>query len=800
MKKTPLAVQIPASPREKVRFDENWKFALGHVADPEKDFYYRQGMPLAKIGDAVECAYGAVTANFDDSGWRVLDLPHDWANELPFTSDSKFHSATPWRVADHGFKPVGPYFPETSIGWYRKTFTIPANDEGRRVNLVLDGAFRDTELWLNTHRIGRHEGGYTGFRFDLTDYLNYGGNNVLVLRVDATKFEGWYYEGAGIYRHVWLEKTYPVHVAPYGLQVVVDREGKVLASVSVLSEGSAYSTPVEAQICILDAQGRTVASTTTRLPVAAQTSLPELIIAEPRLWSLEDPYLYRYQLTLSQNGVLLDLMDTCFGVRTASFDPDRGFFLNGEHVLIKGACMHQDAAGVGIAVPDAMLEWRLKELKKWGFNAYRTAHHAPAPELLDFCDQLGLLVVDETRLVGSSPDALSDLRYLVERDRNHPCVILWSLGNEETGIQETESGRRIAATMKRLIRSLDDTRPVTYASNAGENDQGIMSQLDVFGINYTRLGDNFDNIHQKYSLLPMVGTEEASTLCTRGIYMPDTQRGYLSAYDTTVPLWGKTAEGWVRDYSDRVWLAGAFIWAGFDYRGEPNPYSWPCISSHFGVLDTCGFPKDNAWYYKAWWTYEPVLHIFPHWNWLGCEGQEIDVRCFSNHDEVELFLNGESLGRQPIPERSHVAWKVKFAPGQLTAKGYRQGKLVAVNEVATTDEPVQVKAETDRYIYKADGRDCAVINVAVCDAEGRCVPTAQLMLNFKISPNARILGVGNGDPSCHESDICSTNKWSRSTFNGLCQIIIAAPKTPGDFRLEIFADMVSGCSIEMKAE
>lgn len=798
--------QTATPPRETILFDAGWKFALGHATDKGKDFEYGRSIPLAKRGeDRGATMYGAISQKFNDTLWRTVDLPHDWANELPFINDPRYYPTMPTWVSEHGFKPVGPYFPETSVGWYRKTFTALKSDEGRRTSLVFDGAYRDTEVWLNCHRIGRHEGGYTGFRFDITDYLNYGGNNVLVLRVDASKYEGWFYEGAGLYRHAWIEKTSPVHVTPHGLRIVADGTGKVAASVSVIAAGGVEPKPLEACVRILDGEGREIAKASQPLGVAANAKLPDLTIPSPKLWSVETPNLYRYELELRQNGSPIDRISSTFGVRTLRFDPEQGFFLNGMHLFVKGVCMHQDAAGVGVAVPDALLEWRLKELKKWGFNAYRTSHHAPAPELLDLCDKLGILVMDENRSIGSCDDILRDLRYLVERDRNHPSVIMWSLGNEEGTVQSSAVGARLAASMKRLVSELDVTRPVTYGNNGGESDTGIMSQLDLYGINYTQLGHNFDKLHKKHPRLPMIATEEASTLCTRGIYAKDAARGYMSAYDIGFPGWGKSAEGWVRDFAARPWLSGAFIWTGFDYRGEPNPYTWPCISSHFGVLDTCGFPKDNAWYYKVWWTDEPVLHVFPHWNWAGQEGKEIDVRCFSNHDEVELFLNDVSLGRKPMPRLGHIAWKVKYTPGKLTAKGYRQGKVVQETEVATTGEPAAIVAEPAKTVLTAGGQDCVVINVAVNDAQGRVVPTAAVPVSFLASANARILGVGNGDPSCHEPDLCLPQAgkpadWKRTTFNGWCQVIVAAPKQPGEFTVQFTAPGLKPTELKFKVE
>ena len=667
--------------REKNSFDEGWKFALGNAADKVKDFEYCVGMPLAKTGSDRN-AYGAILADFNDSAWRTVDLPHDWAVELPFMTDPKYFPQTPWYVFHHGYKPVGPPFPETSVGWYRKSFDIPRTDDGRRISIVFDGAFRDTEVWLNNYRIGRHEGGYTGFRFDITDYLKFGGKNTLSVRVDAGKYEGWFYEGAGIYRHVWMEKTNPLHITPLGLKVVADGAGKVTARVGIANDGSAAPRALEANVAILDADGRTVAQASQAMQIGEAVDLPELVVADPKLWSPETPNLYRYAVELRANGKVVDQVKTTFGVRVIAFDPEKGLLLNGKRVQIKGACCHQDHAGVGVAVPDSLLEWRLRELKKWGFNAYRTSHHAPAPELLDLCDRLGVMVLDENRNIGSSPDVLDDLRFLVERDRNHPCVIAWSMGNEEV-VQSTPQAARFGATMKKLVRRLDGTRPVTYACNGGADTRGIMGQMDVFGINYTRIGD-FDGLHRRCPDLPMFGTEEGSAVYTRGDY----NQRHVSAYDIHLGGgWARQAEDWMKHFSSRQWLAGAFLWTGFDYRGEPCPVTPGRTSVHISVCSTpAAFPRTWLGTIKPAGPMNPCC-TFSRIELAGREGQPIDVWCYSNHEEVELFLNGKSLGRQAMPHLGHAAWKVNYAPGRLTAKGYRQGQVVEETAVATTGAP-----------------------------------------------------------------------------------------------------------------
>lgn len=791
--------------RTRVSLDKGWRFALGHAADPDRDFGYGLGEPYAKTGDVS----GALARTFDDAAWRAVDLPHDWAVELPFVNTAEEE------IKDHGYKPVGGHFPESSIGWYRRTLPVSAGDEGRRLTLVFDGVYRDCAVWLNGHFLKRNLSGYTGFRVDVTDCLDYGGRNVLVVRADARHSEGWFYEGAGIYRHVWLEKTSRLHVAPQGLilRARPTRDGSVTdLSVRVLNQGAGPAA-FTFSASFFDPDGRPVASVRDQpggelaprgeTTVSASASWPG-----PRLWSLESPALYRAVVEIRAGGAVVDRVESTFGIRSIRFDPDRGFLLNGRRVQIQGVCCHQDHAGVGSAVPDALLAWRLRELKTWGVNAYRTSHHAPAPELLDLCDRMGILVLDENRMLGSSEEVLGQLGALVERDRNHPCVIAWGLGNEEGVVQTKPQGGRFGEAMKGLVRDLDPTRPVTFASNAGNADTGLPPILDVFGWNYTRLGDP-DALRSRHPDWRQWGTEEASTLCTRGEYLDDPVRGYLSAYDLRAPKWGKTAQQSLSFFGERSWLAGAFVWTGFDYRGEPTPYGWPCISSHFGILDTCGFPKDNAYYYKAHWTREPALHLLPHWTWPGREGGEVQVRALTNCDAVELFVNGKSAGRRTVAPYAQPAWNVIYHPGALSAKGWKNGKLVRETRVETTGAPAAVRLVKDREAYRADGADVAVIRVEIVDAAGRVVPFAGPFagpkVRFRLAGAGRILGVGNGDPSCHEPDGAdprgTPGNWQRSAFHGLAQILLQAPDTPSVLTLTAEADgLVPGTlSLEARA-
>lgn len=728
--------------REHLSLDANWKFHLGDD--------WPRALDLSKAG----ASSGPAAEKFNDAAWRTVNLPHDWAVELPFDKSAD---------RNHGFKALGPGFSTNNIGWYRRTFELPKEDEGKRIWLTFDGVFRDATVWVNGWLIARQESGYYPFREDITDVAEFGGKNLVTVRVDASKFEGWFYEGAGIYRHVWLDKTAPVAIAPNGIFVysefknnVPAGRARIHAQVSLLNMLTNEQGAV-VRCEILSPDGKTAAQFKASKEIngeARQCVKLDAKVASPVLWSPESPKLYTFVTTVEVDGKIVDREETPFGIRTVAFDPDKGFLLNGKHYELKGTCNHQDMAGVGAALPDALQDFRIAKLKEFGCNAYRTSHNPPTPELLDACDRLGMIVMDENRLLGSDSENLRKWGDQICRDRNHPSVCIWSVANEEFSVQSTQQGGNAAHTMQNCVRRLDPTRPVTYAAPQGDTYDGINGVIQVRGWNY-HVGKDMDSYHAKHPRQPNVGTEQASVVGTRGIYEDDAKRGYVRAYDNR----GKdTAEAWWSYFAARPWLSGAFVWTGFDYRGEPTPYGWPCISSHFGILDTCGFPKDSFYYYQSWWTTNIVLHLLPHWNWPGKEGQEIRVDALSNCKEVELFLNGKSLGRQTMRPNSKLTWKVKYAPGTLSAKGFdATGKMIAETKIETTGEPVAVKLTRDltglSEKIKADGEDVAVFTVSAVDAQGRDVPTAQNKINFTIEGAGKIIGVGNGDPSCHEPDV-----------------------------------------------
>lgn len=773
--------------RERLSLDRNWRFALGHAANASLDFEFARDRALVKAGEG----RGAASPAFDDSRWQRVDVPHDWAIELPF--DPKGDK----ELAEHGFRAIGPDHPESSVGWYRRAFDIPESDLGRRISIEFDGVFRDSIVWVNGHRVGRHASGYTSFRYDITDVVNYGGRNVIAVRVDATSWEGWWYEGAGIYRHVWLVKTDPLHVAPWGTFVTSDVREDGSALVTVRTQVCNHADTPAAFSLVSEIERTSVAATLqVDLDAWEEREIEQrMVLEQPRLWSCEAPNLYALVTTLRQGDRSADQVRTTFGIRTLRWDAERGFFLNGKHVKIKGTCNHRDHAGVGVALPDRLHELRVEKLKELGCNALRMSHYAAAPELLDVCDRLGMLVMAENRLAGSGPEVLGQFESMIRRDRNHPSIILWSIGNEEHTIQWSIAGERIGRTMLRLAHRLDPTRKVTAAMHDRGLGEGFANVVDVHGWNYINVGD-IEAFHARRPEQPIIGSEEGSTVTTRGIYADDPGRGYVRAYDVRRPKWGSTAEAWWKFFAERQWLAGAFVWTGFDYRGEPIPYKWPCTASHFGLMDLCGFPKDLYWYYKAWWSEEPVLHLLPHWNWPGREGQEIDVWCYSNHDEVELLLNGRSLGRQAVPRNGHVEWKVVYEPGRLEARGYRNGKPAGTYVRETTGPAARLVLTVDRPAIRADREDVVSVTVSVVDEQGRAVPDAMDLVRFEVSGEGRLIGVGNGDPSSHESDKAPL----RRLFNGLALALLQSTQTPGTIHLTATAEGLTPATIEIRTE
>lgn len=788
---THFAVARPA--RVIQSLDENWRFRLG--AEPN-----------------------ATAPNYDDSSWRHVDVPHDYVVEGTVQRANPFPEVTIGRDKSwywlHGFLPVQPAV-------YRKTLNIPASARGKRLWVEFDGVFSNSRYWLNGREIGNQYSGYTRSRFDISDAANFGGENILVVEVDP-RYDGWWYEGGGIYRHVRLVTADPVHVAPDGVFVVsafadprdgIRADATITANIELTNASpSAVATVVLNEV--LNADGKIVATAKTQQEVSANNSgkiAQQISLPKANLWSAERPYLYKLRTTVTIAGKTVDQVATTFGVREVRFDASHGFFLNGKRVKLQGVNMHEDHAGVGVAMPDRLFTWRLERLKEVGCNAIRLSHNPVEPFLLDECDRLGFLVIAENRHLGDTyvdqagkeVKAIEhrDLTSLVMRDRNHPSIILWSLCNEQW-VQGTPEGAAAASAMKQRVLELDPTRPITAAMNGGfDKPEGFLSVLDVIGVNYNPWV--YDGVHVLRPTNAMVATEIASEVSTRGIYATnrwegyhgDRERGYFAAYSTSAGPGGQTVENAWLPVATNDFMAGGFVWSGFDYKGEPRPFEWPCINSHYGFMDICGFPKDSYFYYQAWWTEKPVLHLFPHWNWAGKEGEEVPVWVHSNCEEVELFLNGVSLGKKKTRRYEHLEWSVKYEPGRLVAKGIYKGKVIeAVQE--TTGAPAAVRLTPDRSKLSADNADVAVVKVEVVDAKGRVVPVAGDKIHFNIEGVGKIIGVGNGDPSCHEPD--KDNE--RSLFNGLAQVIVQSTHNAGKIELTATAEGLRSATTVMRTK
>lgn len=774
------------SQRERISFDKGWKFAFGDASSPAKDFgcgteYFNYFTKAASIHNE-----GPYSPKFDVSGWTDVDLPHDWVVDLPYASEAS-HS--------HGYKQVGYKYPQTSVGWYRKTFTVPAEDYGKHLWIEFDGIFRDSQIWVNGFYLGHELSGYASHTYDISEYLNYGGENIICVRVDATLEEGWFYEGAGIYRHVWLGKASKVNVAPYGTFAYTE------FAVPYSLRGEATPDLTQAALNIettVQNSGNTDASYTLRhklvdaegmmkgeceveggriLAKDSHNTLGVISVENPHLWSCEDPYLYTIITEVYTDGKLTDSYSTVTGIRHIEFNPDRGFLLNGKEMKLKGVNMHQDHAGVGSGIPDGLYEWRLLQLKKFGCNAYRSSHNPMAPALLDICDRLGILVIEENRLTGINKEHTDLLGRMIRRDRNHPSVILWSVGNEEWGLEWNDFGTRIAESMREYCHRFDPTRLMTVASSSGPH---ILLPADVAGYNYI-LQNPVEQHRKDYPERRALGSEETTGCGTRGVYFDVTDGREPSAMDSgngrmvslnrskhgPDSLYNCIERGW-KFYDERPYLAGLFYWTGFDYRGEPNPMVFPATGSEFGILDYCGFPKDEAYYLKAWWTDEPVLHILPHWNLDGHEGEEVSIWVYSNCDEVQLTVNGRRLERKKMPKNGHLEWTATYKPGYVKATGYKNGRKVMEERIETTGKAV--RAETT---YETIG-DITIATVRMLDEKGRFVPTACENMDFNTDGSWRILGWGNGDPAFRYIERPSGNADTIEirTFNGLAQIIL----------------------------
>lgn len=750
-----------SSVRELLALDKGWRFHLGDIAFPVitgHSVTYQS----AKAGKA----WGAAAPDFDDALWRVLNLPHDWAVESPFDSTAN---------VSQGYRNRG-------VGWYRRSFKLSPDDKNKHIELQFDGIATNATIWVNGTLLHRNWCGYTSMYIDITPYAVYGDKvNTIAVRVDANTQEGWWYEGAGMYRHTWLVKRSAVHIKTDGVYAHPVKNEKDLWEIPVevtLNNSGKTVANSEVEVSVFDATGKFVVQgkkSVSTVPLSDVVVNIPLSVSNPTPWSVDFPVLYTVKTVLRENGNVVDNVQTKCGFRTVRFDANTGFYLNDKNIKLKGVCNHQDHAGVGVAVPDALWEFRLRKLKEMGVNAYRCSHNPPAKEFLDACDSLGILVMDENRNFNTSPEYMNQLEWMVRRDRNRPSIILWSVFNEEP-MQGTENGYEMVRRMVDVVKQLDTTRSVTAAMNGGFFTPINVSQaVDVVGINYQK--ESYDSFHYAHPELKLTSSEDVSAFQVRGEYKTDKSKNIIDSYDSEGAPWGSTHRvGW-KAVAERPYLAGCFVWTGFDYRGEPTPFSWPSVSSVFGIMDLCGFPKMAFYLHQAQWVEsKPILNLVPHWNWPGDSiGKPIKVMALSNADSVVLKLNGKILSGQKVDKYEMNTWMVPYHPGKLEAIGCKNGKVVSNYKVETTSEAVQLKLTPYRTSLAGNGTDAMPVTVEVVDSKGRAVPTANNPVEFSISGPASIIGLGNGNPTSHEAE--KGNK--RSLFNGLGQVIIQSKEESG---------------------
>ncbi|MGN6395922.1 MAG: beta-galactosidase GalB [Mucilaginibacter sp.] len=764
--------------RTVVDFDKGWSFHLGDIDDGQK-------------------------TDLNVAGWRTLNLPHDWSIEGKFSKDNP---ATP----EGGALPGG-------IGWYRKVFTVPAGSKDKQVFIDFDGVYQKSDVWINGHHLGFRPNGYISFRYELTPYLKFDGPNTIAVKVDnSSQPNSRWYSGSGIYRNVWLVTTNKdVSIGHWGTYVTTPQVSSSSATVHIqtnINTNNVKNKNLKLVTTIVDRNGKPAESVVTpvytKAPAMLQTVEQDIDVTKPELWSVERPYLYTVVSKIVQNGVILDRYTTPLGIRYFNFDADKGFSLNGKPMKILGVCDHHDLGSLGAAINTRALERQLQMLKAMGCNGIRTSHNPPAPELLDLCDKMGFIVMDEAFDCWEWKKAefdyhlffkewhKRDLEDQVLRDRNHPSVMIWSIGNEIPQQSDT-SALRIAPELAGIVRSLDKTRPITTANdNPGKNNKIIASgAIDLIGYNYHEF--DYATFHDRYPGKKFIATETTSGLETRGHYdfpsdsiriwptrwdKPFTEGNAdntVSAFDNVRPPWGSTHEATWKVMKKYDFLSGFFIWTGFDYLGEPTPYKWPSRSSFFGIIDLAGFPKDVYYMYQSEWTDKTVLHIFPHWNWTP--GKIVDVWAYYNNaDEVELFLNGKSIGiRKKKGDDLHVMWRLKYEPGTLKAVSRKNGKVVMTREIHTAGKPAKIQLWPDRTGMRANRKDLSFVTVRILDSKGNVVPTADNLVNFKINGQGFIAGVDNGDENDHDSFKVNYRK----AFNGLALAIIQAKEKRGDVSL-----------------
>ena len=769
----------------RVTFNNNWRFLLGDDS-------------LARL------------PQYNDAHWRHLDLPHDWSIEGAFNEKNSTTQA-------EGGLPAG-------IGWYRKSFVVPATPKDKDIVIDFDGIYRNSEVWINGHYLGKRPNGYVSFGYDLTQYLLFGPTkNVIAVRVDNSgQPNSRWYSGSGIYRNVWLTMANKTHFKKWATFVTTPKVDKSTATVHVATSINSIGENLAIKASIVNVKGQIVAARVS--VVKGETASFDLKIQNPRLWSPQDPYLYKLNLILLQNGKPVDTYEANTGIRSFRFDQDKGFLLNGARTKIKGVCLHHDAGALGAVVNKSAIRRQLQLLKDMGCNAIRTSHNPPAPEFLDLCDKMGFLVLDEAfdmwKKKKSKHDYAEnwtewherDLNDQILRDRNHPSVFMWSIGNEIRE-QFDSTGISITKELVNIVKRSDPTRPITSALSESIPEKNFIYKsgaLDVVGLNYHQ--ERYADFPKNYPGQKFIATETMSALETRGYYdqptdstrhwptnakSPFTQGNAamsVTAYDNVAAYWGSTHEETWKIIKKYDFLSGLFVWTGFDYIGEPSPYPWPARSSYFGIIDLAGFPKDVYYMYQSEWTDKPVLHLLPHWNWKV--GQTIDVWAYYNNaDEDELFLNGRSLGKRTKKgDDLHVSWSVPFEPGTLKAISRKNGKLVLTDMIHTAGKPAKIQLVIDRKRLKADGNDLSYITVKILDKDNNIVPDADNLVKFKITGPASIAGVDNGSQSSMEPFKAD----QRKAFHGLCLAIVQAGKQKGDITFTATATGLTTATVIIK--
>jgi beta-galactosidase len=750
-----------------VSFDSGWKFKLADVS-------------------------GAQATTFDDSSWTSVDVPHDWSISLPFNQSSK---------ASFG----GGYL-DGGLGWYRKTFTLPAASAGQRIFLQFDGVYMDSTVYLNGTQVCARPYGYSSFECDVTTNAKTGASNVVAVKVNNQLPSSRWYSGSGIYRHVWLKTVNPIHVAYTGTQVTTPQVSSTGATVniavSVKNDGTNDQSATIAS-SVRDAAGSEMGKATSAASAIAAGKSADVAqtvtVSNPKLWSPSTPTLYTVVTTVSVGGSVVDTYTTTFGIRTIAFDAATGFSINGTKMKINGVCNHHDLGALGAAVNHRAMEKRLQILKDMGANGLRTSHNPPAPEWLDLADRMGFLVMDEAfdcwyagkndydygRFFRQWAD--TDTKDFVARDRNHPSVVIWSIGNEVA----QASDKTVVQQLMTAIHAKDQTRPITQAYAAWVNVNDITGLEDLVGINYAP--DRYDSVHTAHPTWKMIASESSSALRSRGIY--NNNNTQCSSYDDFAAGWGHTAEASWKNVNTRAWIAGEFVWTGFDYIGEPTPYEWPAKSSYFGIIDTANFPKDVFYFYQSKWNAggPPMVHIVPmNWtNWTA--GQSVKVLVYTNAESVELFLNGKSQGAKTmdVANTGKLQWSVPFATGTLEAKASKGGSVVATDKIQTAGPAAALTVKADRTSITADGRDLSFVEVEVVDAQGVIVPQASNAIDFAIDGPGTLVGVDNGNAISHESYKGTT----RSAFSGKALAIIQSTTTAGKITLKATSGALTASSV-----